>query len=476
MTGRITGRTILVSALLVGQLVCLLAALLWFGAWLESGLGQLVTQRTLTDSQQQATQFVKTLTRLNLNDVTPGSPDQQRLQQLVDDTKLPADGAMLVLSDQTQQVLAKQDRIDTGWTFYTPYHTSSPVPLPDDTGQASSDEGAFAPWVKLSDGSYELNTIELPHLDARLVLIQPAGPMRSAVRAYVVKVRTIGTIVVVVAVIISALVTLVIAQRYESRLQQINRGLESQVARRSAALLRSRDAVIFGLAKLAESRDGETGEHLERIAKYTEVLARQISYKLTPGGNEDWVETLAGTAVLHDIGKVGIPDAVLRKPASLTDEERRTVERHPFIGGDTLLEIKRRWGEDPFLTTASQVCLGHHEWWDGSGYPFKLKGEDIPLAARIVSLADVYDALTSERAYKDAMPHERARQMIAENSGTQFDPMVVQAFMEVEGEFKRIAQKYPVMSPHDPVPPGSKGPSEHSQPADPGVHRQPSGL
>ena len=441
MAGRITGRTILVSALLVGQLVCLLAALLWFEAWLERGLRQLVVQRTLTASQQMALQAVQDIRRMGLEDITPDSFGGLRLQQVVQDTKLPGEGYLYIVDKQSGRVLCHPEKVDL-----------QSIPAGQESSQAPSSMGIHysdsieipSPWIRLPDESFQLDHYELPKLNAKLIVYQPIEPIRAVVMTYVGQVRTIGTIVVVVVVVLSALVTLVIAQRYESRLQQINLGLETQVARRSAALLRSRDAVIFGLAKLAESRDGETGEHLERMAKYTEVLARQVSRNQTPGGDEQWVETLACTAVLHDIGKVGIPDAVLRKPSSLTDQERRTIEKHPFIGGDTLLEIKRRWGEDPFLTTASQVCLGHHEWWDGSGYPFKLKGEEIPLAARIVSLADVYDALTSERAYKDAMPHEKARQMIAEASGTQFDPMVVQSFLEVEAEFHRITQMYPV--------------------------------
>ncbi len=444
MTGRITGRTILVSALLLGQLVCLLIALLWFGAWLERGMGQLVTQRILDNSKQISTQIVQIARLMDIQDVSPGSPDWERLQALVEDTKLPGKGRLCIIRDGDNVLLCHPALRLEQAVAETEFDG-----LKDELQHASEDGPVtLAPqWRKLPDGSYLLDSIAMPWINAQAVVHQPKEPIQKVVTVYIGRVRSIGTIVMVVVVVISALVSILIAQRYESSLQQINHGLESQVARRSAALLRSRDAVIFGLAKLAESRDGETGEHLERIAKYTEVLARRISQNQTPGGDERWVETLACTAVLHDIGKVGIPDAVLRKPSSLTDEERRTVERHPFIGGDTLLEIKRRWGDDPFLTTASQVCLGHHEWWDGSGYPFKLRGEDIPLAARIVSLADVYDALTSERAYKDAMPHEQAREMIAEASGTQFDPMVVKAFLEVEDEFKRITQMYPAAEP-----------------------------
>ncbi len=445
MNGRITRRTLLVSALLLGQLVCLLIALLWFGAWLERGLGNLVTDRILTASHQMAIQISQIIRLMEIKDTRPGSPDWERMQKLIEDTKLPTGGYLCVIGNDDGKVLCHPQLQTHPELVQT---TLDDLLSNRDMSAESLSSNKLPPhWMRLSDGSYMLDSIAMPWLNARMLVHQPEEPMRGAVMTFIGNVRAIGTIVVVVVVILSALVTLVIAQRYESRLSRINRGLESQVAHRSAALLRSRDAVIFGLAKLAESRDGETGEHLERIALYTEVLARQISNKQTPGGDEAWVQTLASTAVLHDIGKVGIPDAVLRKPSALTDEERETIEKHPFIGGDTLMEIKRRWGEDPFLVTASQVCFGHHERWDGTGYPFGLKAENIPMAARIVALADVYDALTSERAYKDAMPHDSARQMITEASGTQFDPMVVQAFIQIEGQFKQIAQRHQVAAP-----------------------------
>ncbi len=441
MTGRITRRTLLVSALLLGQLACLLFALLWFGAWLERGLGNLVAERILISSQMTASQIVKTTQLMGIEDTTPGSPDWERLQKLVEDSRL-SFGGYLCLIDADDGELLCHPLLRTKPADATSEYDAILAEIDRENHLATS---KLPPgWSRMHDGSYMLDPIALPWLNARLYVIQPEEPVRTAILAFIIRVRAIGTVVIVVVVIISALVTLVIAQRYESRMTQINRGLESQVAHRSAELLRSRDAVIFGLAKLAESRDGETGEHLERIARYTEVLARQISLAQTPGGDEKWVQTLASTAVLHDIGKVGIPDAVLRKPSALTDEERQTIEKHPLIGGETLKEIKRRWGEDPFLVTAGQVCYGHHERWDGTGYPAGLKGEAIPMAARIVALADVYDALTSERAYKDAVPHEKARQMITEASGTQFDPMVVQAFIAVEGRFREIAQAFQV--------------------------------
>ncbi len=450
MTGQITRRTLLVSALLLGQLVCLLAALLWFGAWLERGLSWVVRDRVLSASHQMALQIVHMIELMDIDDATPGSAGWERMQKLVEDTKLPTGGYLCVISGGEGRVLChpelasrpelKDETLDD---------ILNGARMPEIQG---ADPGGGAQWTRLADGSYVQNISTIPGLDARMLVHQPEEPLRLAVLAFIERVRAIGTIVVIAVVVISALVTLVIVRRYESRLTQINRGLEAQVAHRSAALLRSRDAVIFGLAKLAESRDGETGEHLERISRYTEILARQVALTQTPGGDEPWVQTLASTAVLHDIGKVGVPDAVLRKPSALTNEEREIIQKHPFIGGDTLMEIKRRWGDDPFLTTASQVCFGHHERWDGTGYPFGLSGESIPMAARIVSLADVYDALTSERAYKDAMPHEQACRMITEASGSQFDPAVVQAFVEVQTQFKDIAQQIRVDAADRPTP------------------------
>jgi HD-GYP domain-containing protein (c-di-GMP phosphodiesterase class II) len=201
---------------------------------------------------------------------------------------------------------------------------------------------------------------------------------------------------------------------------------------------RSREAMIFALAKLAESRDDDTGKHLERICRYVEILAAVVA-RNDPSLDEEWTRTVAVTAALHDIGKVGIPDAVLKKPGKLTDEERRTMQSHTTIGGDTLIAVRREWSEDDFLRIAAEIALSHHERWDGTGYPFGLAAEDISLAARIVAVADVYDALTSKRVYKDAMPHEEAVRLIVEGSGRHFDPKIIDAFREVQESFRIIA-------------------------------------
>jgi putative two-component system response regulator len=226
--------------------------------------------------------------------------------------------------------------------------------------------------------------------------------------------------------------------RSNAKLRDRNRALEEQVEERTGDVLRSRDAVIFGLAKLAESRDDETGQHLERICAYVEILVKQLADG-DDALDDAWVRTVTTTSALHDIGKVSVPDAVLRKPGKLTDEERRIIERHTTVGGDTLLALKRRWGDDPFLVTAMEIAFGHHERWDGKGYPFGLKGDDIALSARIVSVADVYDALTSPRVYKRALSHDEAKEAIVDGAGSQFDPMIVSAFLRTEDRFREVA-------------------------------------
>lgn len=205
--------------------------------------------------------------------------------------------------------------------------------------------------------------------------------------------------------------------------------------------VQSRSAVILGLATLAESRDDATGRHLDRIRRYVRLLGEQL-VDLHPEMDEEFLETIVETSALHDIGKVGIPDHVLLNPGQLTDAQREIVKKHTLIGGDTLLAVKRRWGDDAFLVTACEIVFAHHERFDGSGYPFGLRGETIPLAARIVSVADVYDALTNERVYKNALGHDEAARIIVEGRGSQFDPLVVDAFRRADAAFRAARSEF----------------------------------
>ncbi|QDV44886.1 Cyclic di-GMP phosphodiesterase response regulator RpfG [Stieleria neptunia] len=208
--------------------------------------------------------------------------------------------------------------------------------------------------------------------------------------------------------------------------------------------LETREALIFSLAKLAESRDPETGHHIERVQCYSRCLAEQLVHnpKFAETITPQYIQLIYQTSPLHDIGKVGVPDAVLLKPGKLTDEEFLAIKAHPRIGAETLQGAIQRSPEASFLKMAYDIALSHHEKYDGSGYPEGLVGDAIPLSARIVALADVYDALTTNRVYKDAYSHERSESIIVQGRGSHFDPDVVDAFLEIETTFMAIRRQF----------------------------------
>jgi putative two-component system response regulator len=201
--------------------------------------------------------------------------------------------------------------------------------------------------------------------------------------------------------------------------------------------LESRDILIFSLAKLAESRDAETGAHLERMREYSRILADELSRyeRFKDVIDADYIRTIYLTSPLHDIGKVGIPDRILLKPGRLTREEFELMKQHTVIAGNTLAAAVENSPSASFFRIAQQIALTHHERFDGRGYPHGLAGDDIALCGRIVSVADVYDALTTRRVYKPAYSHGTARQIIVDNCGKAFDPDVVAAFVAREDEF-----------------------------------------
>ncbi|WP_425665858.1 HD-GYP domain-containing protein [Vibrio tubiashii] len=206
----------------------------------------------------------------------------------------------------------------------------------------------------------------------------------------------------------------------------------------------TRDVAIVSLSALAESRDNETGAHILRTQEYVRALAKHLSQFEVhkPLLTENYIELLYKSAPLHDVGKVGIPDNILLKPGKLTDEEFAIMKRHPEIGAKALSMAEGQLGSNSFLQLAKEISLTHHEKWNGSGYPNGLKGEEIPLSGRLMALADVYDALISERVYKKAFSHEKAKSIILEGNEVHFDPQIVEAFLAIEDEFVAIAHKY----------------------------------
>jgi PAS domain S-box-containing protein len=209
-------------------------------------------------------------------------------------------------------------------------------------------------------------------------------------------------------------------------------------------MTQAQDAIIFGLAKLAEYRDMETGYHLERIRSYCKFLAEKLRYHpdFKEQINDKFIENIFRTAPLHDIGKVGISDNILRKKGKLTPEEFEKVKLHTIIGYNTLSSIRKQFVDMDFMKMGLDIAYCHHEKWDGSGYPRGLQGEQIPLPARILTIADVYDALTNERVYKTAYTHERSLLIMRKMAKSAFDPRIFEVFLEYEKEIYQIRMNY----------------------------------
>ncbi|MEZ9409069.1 response regulator [Vibrio lentus] len=197
-----------------------------------------------------------------------------------------------------------------------------------------------------------------------------------------------------------------------------NLALSRKVRKRTEALAMSRLEIIRKLGRAAEYKDNETGMHVVRMSYYSKILAQQLDV------DEEWVELLLQAAPMHDIGKIGIPDSILGKPGKLDADEWAIMQTHVNIGGDIIGD-----NDSTLLKLAQEIALYHHEKWDGSGYPHKLSGEDIPLSARIIAITDVFDALTSERPYKEAWSIEKAIELIQEQAGQHFDPNLVPVFI-----------------------------------------------
>jgi len=228
-------------------------------------------------------------------------------------------------------------------------------------------------------------------------------------------------------------------------LQMQNQWLEAQVTARTREVERMRDAIIFAMASLAETRDNETGNHIRRTQHYVAALAQvlhdhpRFAAVLTPHN----IELLYKSAPLHDIGKVGVPDHILLKPGKLDADEFAIMKKHTDYGRDAILAVERHLGaSNSFLVFAREIAYSHQEKWDGSGYPLGLQGDAIPVSARLMAVADVYDALISVRPYKRAFSHDEAVELMSAGRATHFDPDVLDAFLSIREEFRRIAGQF----------------------------------
>jgi len=228
-------------------------------------------------------------------------------------------------------------------------------------------------------------------------------------------------------------------------LRDNNDFLEQEVAKRTREVVANQDVTILAMAFLAETRDSDTGGHIRRTQFYVKALAVKLRHhpRFSDFLTEANIDMLFKTAPLHDIGKVGIPDRILQNTGRFEPHELEIMKTHTTLGRDAIEYAQRALDTNAdFLVFAKPIALSHQEKWDGSGYPQGLAGDDIPIAARLMAVADVYDALISRRVYKEGMPHEKAVQIMIDGRGTHFDPDMIDAFIEIQEEFRAIARRF----------------------------------
>ena len=246
-------------------------------------------------------------------------------------------------------------------------------------------------------------------------------------------------------IVLARIKTQLAMKRMQDFLRDQNHYLETEVERRVQEIKALQDVTIYAMASLAETRDSETGNHIRRTSHYLKALAEKVRElpRFRDFLTDKMIELLFKTAPLHDIGKVGIPDHILLKPGRFEPHEMAIMKTHTTLGYKAILSAEQELGiEVDFLKLAKEIAYSHHEKWDGSGYPQGLAGEDIPIAARLMALADVYDALISRRVYKTGMDHAHAVHIIVEGRGTHFDAEIVDAFLQIEDQFIAISNRY----------------------------------
>jgi len=228
--------------------------------------------------------------------------------------------------------------------------------------------------------------------------------------------------------------------RLQRLMEEYNHNLEEKVIEQVNEISDSQLATILALAKLAEYRDKDTGRHIERIQHFCRLLVTYMAEMPGYSGQISpiYIDNISHASPLHDIGKVGIPDHILLKPGRLTPDEFEIMKTHTMIGYNLLQSVNERYSHNSFIKTGIEISRSHHEKWDGTGYPDGLKGTEIPLSARILAVADVYDALRSKRPYKESFSHIASSKIILEGDGSHFDPDVIKAFIELEDTFERV--------------------------------------
>jgi response regulator RpfG family c-di-GMP phosphodiesterase len=439
---KISKKSLLIELLSGTQVVTLTFALIASALWIRSSVQGIVREQIGSDNRLIASQMARLISLSKFDSIDYGTPGWDRLQTLIEEIELPNDGYMCIAGAGDGKLVCHPEmRERPGLRGSNVGQAKIQVGDRNMTVMESTSSGSSVTGTMESlEGTEVVSAAMLPEVNGILLVHQSDSASEKAVNDLLIPIGAVGLAVGLGLILVTRRVSVAILVRYENKIAEINEGLEETVRQRTRALTRTRDAVIFGLAKLSESRDNDTGEHLDRIRTYSTILAQSLASRRKDIDGE-LVANIGLASSLHDIGKVGVPDCVLLKPGRLTVEERRVIEVHPQVGRECLEAVGEQLGEDNFLKLATEICAFHHEKWDGTGYPNRLAGTDIPISARIVALADVYDALRSRRPYKDPMSHEKACSIILEGRGTHFDPDVVDAFFDNEKQFRDFSDK-----------------------------------
>ncbi|RIK73661.1 MAG: hypothetical protein DCC67_17630 [Planctomycetota bacterium] len=439
-------RRMLILLLAASQLGCMTFGILWASQWLQATFRRCIERNAIAESETVVFELARRVDEAALDSVSPGSKGWHKLQQLCDDTLVPHRGFVAVVSSKTGALISRSGlRTDPSLLRSFPGRSAivhrdgvSPLIL----AARKSERGAKFPVVgevEYQGELYQATCLSLPELGAVIVAYMSQASLDGSVAEFVTPVLQTGFVLTAVVVGATSLLTVFFVTKFDNTLSALGASIEAEVDQRTLALARSRSALALGLAKLAESRDKDAGCHLERMRTYVTILATEMA-KQNAEIDHHYVANLASAAALHDVGKIGVPDSVILKLGRLTPAERRAMQMHTVLGGECLANIGQSLGApDQFIELGRQIAMAHHEQWDGSGYPHGLQGKSIPLAARIVAVADVYDALTTKRAYRDAVSHSEAREWIVSNYGAQFDPEVVEAFVAREQDFAKIS-------------------------------------
>ena len=433
--------------LLVGtQLGCMTFGVVWASQWLYGAFEDVIYRNIAAQNGSLLSEFARQINERPITNIEPGSSGWKRLQRLCERVKPPHDGFASVIRRDTGALVCHSLLTDNP-TLLGRFPGRSPLVTRDSIAplievvkkSEAAGERFVAGQIEAGGALYAVTCLSLPKMNAVLTVHKSEVSIDQSVAELVNPLLQVGLVLTLSVVGVSGLITMFLVTKFETTLTTVSESVDDQVEWRTQTLLHERNSVVFGLARLAESRSKDTGRHLDRIRTYVTILASELA-KTHSEIDYHFVANLAVASALHDVGKVGVPDAVLLKLGKLTPGERRAMQLHTVLGAECLASMLRQIGDDDFLEMGRQVAVAHHEQWDGSGYPRGLQGRDIPLAARIVALADVYDALTSHRPYRPAISHAEAREWIVAQYGQQFDPAVVEAFVARELDFVKVSQ------------------------------------